>query len=276
MSSGSIMFSAITSMLSQVGTGQHRGQPLGAVAQRLHRVARMVEQLAAVGAVQAVVQVVPPVALAPRAPHDARHADGRRSGDEAPGLGDHADALGQLRQRCARSARRSAPMSRHRLVVVDREAAADVQRVEDAELLAPRRGDQPGARLRSPRRACSASGVWEPTWKESPARQAEHRRRGAPAAEGPPGRSRTCATGRTTAPGAAERDAQQQLAPRSLRRENFRSSSGLSATKVRTPNFRALADVLGALDRVGVDAALRDRRPVRCTSCTSPVVARSR
>ena len=85
--------------------------------------------------------------------------------------------------------------------VVDRKSAADVERVERAEPLAPRRGEQPGAGLdrldvlvRVRRLRADVKG------------QSAHRRCQAPppparARARPPGRSRTCATDRTPRPG---------------------------------------------------------------------------
>src|SRR5690348_15416609 len=61
--------------------GEHRGQPLPAVAQRLDRVARMIVELTAEGPVQPVIEVVPPVALALRAPHHRCDAYGSRTDD---------------------------------------------------------------------------------------------------------------------------------------------------------------------------------------------------
>ena len=54
-------------------------------AQALDRVARVIVQLAALGAVQAVVEVVPPVALALGPAHDGGHADGGRPTMKRPG-----------------------------------------------------------------------------------------------------------------------------------------------------------------------------------------------
>ena len=53
-------FSAMTSMLSQVGPASTQGCALAVDAQRLDRIARMIVELAAVGAVEAIVEVVPP------------------------------------------------------------------------------------------------------------------------------------------------------------------------------------------------------------------------
>src|SRR6185437_4312730 len=64
-------------------TGEHGRQSLDALAERLDGVARVVVELAAVGPVQTVVQVVPPVAFAARAPHDRGNADRGRPDDVA-------------------------------------------------------------------------------------------------------------------------------------------------------------------------------------------------
>ena len=61
------------------GAGEHRRKFLLAFLQRLHRILGVVEELAAVRAVQAVVEVIPPVSLALRAAHHRGHADGRRA-----------------------------------------------------------------------------------------------------------------------------------------------------------------------------------------------------
>ena len=91
----------MTSMLSQVGPASTEGNFSPPCLQRLDRVLRVVEQLAAVGAVQAVVEVVPPMAFALRAAHDRGDADRGRPDDVAAGLGDDAHALRQLGQRRA-------------------------------------------------------------------------------------------------------------------------------------------------------------------------------
>ena len=144
---GSIRFSAITSMLSQVGPASTEGSRCAPCAQRLDRIARVIIELAAVGAVQAVVQVVPPVPLALRAAHDARDADGGGTGDEAPGLGDHAHAPGSFASAGA-DRRAEARMSHRVLQIVDREAAADIE----------------GIRVPSCSRRAAASSRAQPRW----------------------------------------------------------------------------------------------------------------
>jgi len=64
---GSCNFSRMTSMLSQVWAGQHRREGL-AGRQSLDGKHRVVVHLTAVAAVQAIIQVVPPAAVALRAP----------------------------------------------------------------------------------------------------------------------------------------------------------------------------------------------------------------
>ena len=63
-SAGSIRFSAITSMLSQVGPASTEGNFSSLSFSDSTGYLRVVEQLAAVRAIQPVVEVVPPVTLA--------------------------------------------------------------------------------------------------------------------------------------------------------------------------------------------------------------------
>ena len=177
--------------------------------------------------------------LALRAPHDGGDADGRRSDDEAAGLGDDAHALRQASPARDGSARRSCLMSSARVRVVDRKAAADVERVAGAEPLAPRGGQQLRAGLdrldvlEPRRRPASRRGTKSPHVDAQCGGQPRQRR--AP----PPDRSRTCATDRTPRRGCGTRRAAAATRARRSAR-NLRTSSGLSATKVRTPYSSAL------------------------------------
>ncbi len=86
------------------------------------------------------------MALALRAAHDTGNTDGGGSGDETPRFGDHADAFGQLHELLP-DGRAEARDVRHRCTIVDGKAATDIQRVERAELLAPRGGHECRTRL---------------------------------------------------------------------------------------------------------------------------------
>ena len=101
----------------------------------------MVIQLAAVGAVQPVVEVVPPAALAPCAPHDRSDANSRRTYDETPGLCNDAHALWQSREsRANRGA--EAPYLRRLASVGDWKSSADIERVESSQALTPSGSEQ--------------------------------------------------------------------------------------------------------------------------------------
>src|SRR5581483_1045825 len=106
----------------------------------------MVVEMTAIGAVESVVEVVPPVSLSTRAPHHGRYADHSRTYDAAAGPGDHADPPGELCQRLAQRLAEPADVL-HRLRVVDRKAAADVEGVERAELRPATGRHELGARL---------------------------------------------------------------------------------------------------------------------------------
>ncbi len=101
----------------------------------------MVVELAAVGAVESVVEVVPPVTFAARATHDRGDTDRRRSDDVSARLRDDADSLRDLAQRGPE--RRAEPRDvLNRLRVVDREPPTDIERIEGAELFLPGRRHQ--------------------------------------------------------------------------------------------------------------------------------------
>src|SRR5690606_21481173 len=108
------------------------------------RVLGVVEQLTAVRAIQAVVKVIPPAAVALRAPHDARYGDRRGRGDEPPWLGDHAHVRRQAGERGANGSAEVLDV-RRRLAVADREAPADIQYVERRQTGQQRPADQNGA-----------------------------------------------------------------------------------------------------------------------------------
>src|SRR5581483_5407921 len=119
------------------GPGEHGGQPLRAVPQRLDRIARVIVELAAVGAVETIIEVVPPVSLAPGAAHHRGEADGRGADDVATRLSDDADPLGQPGQSRAQRCAEAADVL-HGLGVIDGKAPADVESVERSELLPAR------------------------------------------------------------------------------------------------------------------------------------------
>ena len=195
--------------------------------------------------------------------------------DVAARLGDDAHALRQLQRAPRGSARRSArcpaPAARSRSGSRRRCRAC-----RSAPSFSRRAAAmQPARRPRSPRRACTASGACEPTWKDRPrtsmpssaARRASSSsvlRIAAELARQVARPRRGCGTTRAAA-----------APPGRRRRANLRTSSGLSATKVRTPNCSALR--MSASRLIGCVWMQRSgATPRRATSCTSPVVARSR
>ena len=163
----------------------------------------------------------------------------------------------------------------HRLRVVDRKAAADVERVEARRASRARAAAmQLRAGLERLDVLGGIRGLRADVERQPAHLDAQVGRQRAPAPAGPPDRSRTCATGRTPRPGrGTTRAAAARPAPRW--RANLRTSSGLSATKVRTPKSSALRMSCSRL--MGwVWMQRSGATPRRCTSCTSPVVARSR
>ena len=182
--------------------------------------------------------------------------------------------LRQLRQR--RPDRRAeAPDILHRLRVVDGEAAADVEGVEDAELLAARRRAMSFAARPIASTCFMASAACEPTWKDRPrtptpksaasrARATQILRIAAELARqvAPPRRVR----GRTpAAAGPRGRQGLRTCAPRRGCRR--RRCARRTRARCAMSSGRLIGWVW--MQRSGPT-------PRRRTSCTSPVVARSR
>ena len=194
--------------------------------------------------------------------------------DVAAGLGDHAHARGQLRQRRAQRRAEAADVL-HRLRVVDGKAAADVERVERAEPLAARRGQQPRARLDGLDVLGGIGGLRADVEGQPAHVDAELAPPAAPAPARPPDRSRTCATGRTPRPGLRNETRSSSCAALAVGARTCAPRRGCRRRRCARRIRSALRMSCGALDRVACGCSARARHPRRCTSCTSPVVARS-
>ena len=124
------------------GSCEHAGHAwTGTRRHRLDRIARMIVQLAAERTVHAVVEVIPPAALALCAAHHGGQAEAGGPADETPRLGDDAYPGRQLRER---GANRPAEFvdRRRRMQVVDRETAADVEHGQRRQAAGGRLRDQ--------------------------------------------------------------------------------------------------------------------------------------
>ena len=136
-------------------------------------------------------------------------------------------------------------------------AAADVERVEHAQLLALGRGDELAAGLDGLRRVCRRHCACEPTWNDSPRTGIASLRARRASSSRSSGSQPNLRDRSHTAPGRAERHAQQQLAPGRGRPRTCAPRPGLSATKIFTPRCSALRMSMIALDGMRVDAARR-------------------
>jgi hypothetical protein len=214
----------------------------------------VIVELPAVGAIDAVVEVIPPASVAHRPPHHGRQRDARGPADEAPGFGDHAHALRQPGER--RADRPAEPLDgRGGFQVVDRESAADVERVERAEPAGGSRVDETRA---GPDRLHVHVG---------PRDLRTHVEREAGDADARPRRQRDEIERRRRVaaelPGqvddrraAAERHAQQQPHAFAIRHE-LGDLVRVVDDESRDAVLERMADVGVALDRVRVDAARR-------------------
>ena len=109
---GNSNLSSITSMLSQVGPASTEGYVGPGRHQRFYRIGRMIEHLAAIASVQAVIEIIPPAPVAQRAPHHGGDGDRGGRGDVAPRFGD--DAQGRLQRAQGVANRRTEFLDGHR------------------------------------------------------------------------------------------------------------------------------------------------------------------
>ncbi len=120
----------------------------------------------------------------------------------------------------------------------------------------------------------AGSTACEPTWNESPRTSIPSSAATRASASRASGSQPNLRDRSHIAPG-ERNDTRSNSSACSVRCANLRTSSGLSATKVRTPNLSALRMSCSRL--IGCVWMQRSAAtPSRSTSCTSPVVARSR
>ena len=252
----------MTSMLSQVGPGEHRRQRSAAIPQRLHRIlarGRRAGRCRSRTARRRGSTTSGPRAARAPSRRPRRWPPGRQI--NRPGSAMMRTRFGSLAERRADRRAEAADVG-DRLRVVDREAAADVERVA-------RRRASPCAPAASSLAQASIASTCLPGIRRLRAhveRQAAHVDRRAPRASRA---SPTASSGSQpnlrdrshTAPG-LRNDTRSSSSARSRSGANLRTSSGLSATNIAHAEFAARCGCPVALDRVRVDAALRvDAQP---------------